>query len=113
MSVTFSWNLISVSSVTFGATNSQTGVFTPFKLLLDPSGICLHEYDKIIPFGDLLFDPLRITVDPALTTWLAPALAIGGSCKDWCVLMSVAVCGDEVELFGENGDTKANGVELT
>jgi hypothetical protein len=27
--------------------------------------------------------------------------------------MSVAVCGDEVELFGENGDTRENDVELT
>jgi hypothetical protein len=42
-------------------------------------GICFHEYPRIIPFGDLLFDPFRIIVDPAVTVWLCPALAMGGS----------------------------------
>jgi hypothetical protein len=35
------------------------------------------------PPGDLLPDPLRITGDPALTTWFGPGFAIGGGCSDW------------------------------
>ena len=67
LSVTFSWNRIRVFDVTLGATNCHTGVFTPPKEVLEPVGTCIHEYAKIIPLGDLLFDPFRVTIDPAVT----------------------------------------------
>ena len=68
LSVTFSSNRRSVSAVTLGAINTHTGVFTPLKVLRALVGICFQEYARIIPLGALLFDPLRITVDPAVTT---------------------------------------------
>ena len=83
LSVTFSWNRRGVSSVTLGAINCHTGVFTPLKVLWALVGSCFQEYARIIPLGALLFEPLRITVEPAVTTWSGPAFAIGGGCKDW------------------------------
>jgi hypothetical protein len=53
---------------TLGAVNSHTGVLTPLKVILAPVGICFQEYDRIIPVGALLFEPLRITGDPVVTT---------------------------------------------
>lgn len=113
LSVTFSWNRRSVSAVTLGAMNSHTGVLTPLKVLGALVGICIQEYDRIIPLGALLFDPLRITVDPAVTTWSGPALAMGGSCEDWWLLLKLEVVDSADEGFfkEDDGDAKTNGVE--
>jgi hypothetical protein len=113
LSVIFSWNRRSVSAVTLGAINSHTGVFTPLKLLGTLVGICIQEYDRIIPLGALLFDPLRITADPAVTTWPGPALAMGGSCKDWWLMLKLEVVdtADEGFFKEDDGDAKTNGVE--
>ena len=88
-------------------------MFTPLKVLGALVGICIQEYDRIIPLGALLFDPLRITVDPAVTTWLGPALAMGGSCKDWWLLLKLEVfdSADEGFFKEDDGDAKTNGVE--
>jgi len=58
--------------------------------------------------GALLPEPLRITIDPAVTTWAGPALAMGGSCKAWRLLLNLeAGGGDDVALFNEDeGDAK-------
>lgn len=49
----------------------------------------------MMPPGALLPDPLRITGEPAITTWFGPGFAMGGGCKEFWFLARPEGEGDE------------------
>jgi len=78
LSVTVRLNTRDVAAV--GAVNVGVAVLAPVRDTGVPD-VCTHEYDIILaPFGEKLPVPSNETVEPWVTVWLAPALAIGAVC---------------------------------